>query len=359
MTKFRKRNWLLLLSVLFFLLKTNTATAQSTSKWRIKSRLQASYEFDNNIREISNDSLTTIDSSLKLAFKTRASRRTSRTQLSLSYRGGWQTYFKNSIENKLINDLQVVVAFDVQKFVLGARGNGRLKMYLNDILDYSSGAAELFLRLPPFSKISNELAFSVSDLNYDNFTNFDHSGKQFQWKLSSKVTKYLMSSIQLRRHQIEYNRDAVRFNFESGELESILRKQTDDGLSVTMRLNYIKKFLVNFSYSYRHNDSNSFGFGYKKHQLAFIFAAPLFKGTWLRGYFAGQIKKYKENEIPTTPLDADPEREESNFFILDLSKDLRPDMTFLLRVAFYNNESVLRSRFYRKTLVTTGFDLRF
>ena len=63
--------------------------------------------------------------------------------------------------------------------------------------------------------------------------------------------------------------------------------------------------------------------------------------------------------IPVFPSDIDPERDESNFIILDLSKDFNPHLTALVRLGLYDNESVIRDLFYRKVLLTAGFDVRF
>jgi len=332
-------------------------SGQTTSQWRVKNRLQTSYEFDSNIREVpASDSTKEIqDSSARFLFQSQATRNSPQTRVGLIFRTGLQTFFHNSIENKLINEVELTGSVKVWKIVAGVRGYGRLKLYLNDNLDYVNGNGEVFLQTPLFSSIASELAYQAAGINYQNFSIFDYSDNQIKWQISRKLTTTFTSSIEFSFRQIRYKRT---LNFNPNQ-PSFGLKQKDDNYKVFFQLNYTRKFLVNLSYSFIHNDSNTQGFGYNRHQIVLFFGTPLFAGVWLRGYSAYQSKHYTEDFIPVFPIDLDTEREESNFFIADLSRDLNPGLTALLRLAYYNNESIIRSRFYRKFLVTAGFDIRF
>ncbi|NIR51841.1 hypothetical protein GWN42_03470, partial [candidate division KSB1 bacterium] len=125
-------------------LVTQNAIAQDKPKWRIKNRLQGSYEFDDNIFESTSESRDNVEaSSLRFLFHSKAFRNSPQLRLSFSYRSGLQTYFQNEIENKLINDFDFGTAFRLNKFAFGVRGSGRLKIYLNHDLDYVTGGAEV------------------------------------------------------------------------------------------------------------------------------------------------------------------------------------------------------------------------
>lgn len=332
-------------------------SGQTTSQWRAKNRLQTSYEFDSNIREVpASDSTKEIqDSSARFLFQSQATRNSPKTRFGLIFRTGLQTFFQNSIENKLINEVELTGSVKLWKIVAGVRGYGRLKLYLNDNLDYVNGNGEFFVQTPLFSNIASELAYQAAGINYQNFTIFDYSDNQVKWQISRKLTASFTSSIEFSFRQIRYKRT---LNFSPDD-PSFGLKQEDHNYKIFMQLNYTKKFLINLSYSFIHNDSNTQGFSYNRHQIVLFFGTPLFAGVWLRGYSAYQNKHYTEDFIPMFPIELDTEREESNFFIADLSKDLNPGLTALLRLAYYNNESIIRSRFYRKFLVTAGFDVRF
>ncbi len=357
MGKYRQRFWSLCLFVLFGLSGLEQGFAQQSPQWRLKNRLQVSYEFDDNIRENpASDSLDRIqDSSLRFLFDSQASRTTSKTRLAFTFRGGLQTYFKNSIENKLINEFDFSGALRIYTFALGVRSSGRMKLYLNDILDYVTGAAELYVQVPLIANVKTEIGVQAAGLNYQNFSIFDYSESQIKWNLSRKLAERLAGLLEFSFRHTRYDRVA---NFSPGTPNFGLEQQ-DDHYKVLWQLNYTRQVLINFSYTYQRNNSNTFGYSYSKHQLTLTFGAPLTAGIWLRGYGAYQNKRYREQAIQIFPTDLDTEREESNFFVLDLSKDVNTHFTTLIRLAYYNNESVIRSRFYRKVLLSAGFDFRF
>lgn len=330
--------------------------SQTGSSWRVKNRLQTSYEYDDNIRESpDSDSLKNLtDSSYKILFHSRASRKTQKSLFRLNYQGGLQNYFNNSIENKLINELSGYALFSLQNIQFGLKASGRLKIYLNDILDYASGSAETFLVLPKMFTFTHKLTMKAGGLDYKDFSIFNYKTSGISWTISRKLYKKLSGQLTLKSEKISYERAALT---ESFDLKTI--RQQDDILGLKLNLNYTKLVLINFSYLFDNNASNSFGYSYNKHQFVLILGLPLAQNFWLRGYGAIQIKKYDEKSLPVFPTDVDTEREESNFFILDLSKDISPNLSGLLRLAFYNNESTIRSRFYNKLLLTGGFDYRF
>ena len=51
--------------------------------------------------------------------------------------------------------------------------------------------------------------------------------------------------------------------------------------------------------------------------------------------------------------------EESNFIVLDASRDISSSLTALVRFAWYKNESPWASLYYEKFLVNLGLELRF
>ncbi|MFQ5824747.1 MAG: hypothetical protein ACE5JB_11870 [bacterium] len=360
MNNYRKRRWILSLLLIISLCSHENSIAQQRAKWRVKNRLQTSYEFDSNIRETSSDSVHKIeDSSLKFLFHSRAFRTSPKTRITFTYRGGLQTYFQNSIENKLINEIETTAHLKVQKFALGFRGSGRLKIYLNDILDYVMGSAEVYLRLPPILNFGSEIALKSGGLNYQNFSAFDYSDIQLRWVISKIVASRFIWNFELSSKLVKYDRSIQIFiPAEDNTLAELAVNQTDKNYKLLIQLGYTKSFLLNLTYTFQRNNSNSFGYSYNKNQFIVIFGFPFAGGIWLRGFSAIQTKNYTEKTFPIFPLDIDTEREESNFFVLDFSKDIRPNITALIRIAYYNNESVIRSQFYQKTIFTVGFDLR-
>ncbi len=350
--------WRCLLLSLFLLNTPARSLAQKNHKWRLKNRFQTSYEFDNNIREAATNSGQRIeDTSFRFLFESTAKHVTAKSRLNFSYKGGLQTYLTHAVENKLINEIHGNFTQKLSRFSVGLRGSARLKLYLNHDLDTSTGSIEGFFRLPTLRSFGNEFAVQRSSLAYQNFSNFNYS----EWRLQWTVTKNLASRLSLRTSFAARLLDYARAGIQLNPDESILTfadKQKDKSVQFQGQLNYTKKFMLNIDYLFQRNLSNSAGYTFSKHQLTLFFGLPLPKSIWLRSYAAAQIKTYTEKSL-TLPIDADPERNESNFIIVDLSKDISANLSGYLRFAYYDNESVIRDIFYRKSLLTLGFDFRF
>ncbi len=333
--------------------------AQEQASWRTKTRLQTSYEFDDNIRENPNDSLGLIkDSSVRFIFHSKATRRAAKSRLAFEYQGGLQTYFQNSLENKLINEIKASTLVRLGRLQLGARGNGRLKIYLSDVLDYASGNLEVFVRPPAFTNLQAEIGVKTDGITYQNHSIFDFSAVQVSVALSRKLTPGLSLRLALTRGTRSYNRLAQVFNSEIDNLRETRVRQKDESWQLRSMASYSRGFVINLTYMFQHLDSNSFGYTFNRHQVSVVFGVPLSRKTWLRGFGAVQIKNYAEDSQPILTTDLDTERDESNFLIIDLSRDLTDNLTAIARFATYRNESVTRDLFYRKSLLTLGFDFR-
>lgn len=357
-TRYAQRLIPILVLLAVSLLFLTSALAQS-GHWRIRNRLQLTYEFDDNIREAAADTADRIqDSSLRLLFHSQASKTGTDLRLKFSYQGGLQTYFANTIENKLINEVGASFAYSLEPFVIGARAFGRLKLYLNDTFDYATGHATGFLRLPPWSGFVSEVSFTREGLDYQNFSNFDYQANELRLAVTRSLASKLTGRVEVAAAQIDYEIPQI-ICLPDDRFRILSDSQQDDNLRLSLQVNYTRAFLLNFKYAFQYNDSNSCGYSYHKHQFVVIFGVPLPHNLWLRGYGAIQFKNYSEDIPPFFPTDLDTERDQSNFFIADLSKDLTPGLSAILRAAYYNNESIIRSRFYRKLLVTLGFDFRF
>ena len=83
-------------------------------------------------------------------------------------------------------------------------------------------------------------------------------------------------------------------------------------------------------------------------------------GTFfVRGYMTWQKKNYRDTLLPFLPIELDTEQEENNFYVLDLSRDLWPEITAVVRWAWYKNESPWANLYYKKTLLQTFLEWRF
>ncbi len=334
--------------------------SQNSSLWRTKTRLQVGYEFDNNVRENPTDSLANVeDSSARILFHSRLSRRDRHTNLRLEYQGGLQTYLNNSLDNKLINDLSAFFLMKAGAFQFGLRSNGRLKVYLSDDLDYASGKAAVFFQPPRVFGFGAEVAAGVAGLEYENFTIFDYATVRYEWSVFRNLAPQLRWRASVAREVLDYERASLRFDAPANNLLIGDDLQEDRAWQIRTEVDFTREFLLNVAYSFKHNNSNSFGYDYTRHQFTLLFAVSMFDRVWLRSLAAVQLKRYAQKSLPIFPIDADPEREQSNFIIIDVSRDLNDVLSAILRFSYYSNESIVRNRFYDKTLLTLGFDFRF
>ena len=71
-----------------------------------------------------------------------------------------------------------------------------------------------------------------------------------------------------------------------------------------------------------------------------------------------QRKRYLVPSSPVSLPELDPEREQSNHAVVDLSRSLSGEASLVLRLAYHNNETPVRGLFYSKLLLFTGFEVR-
>lgn len=355
-----RQRWVLGSLFMLFLVTHLRASPPQDRGWRTQTRLQATYEFDDNVFESISDSIRPIeDTSLKFIFHWRASWQQPRRRLTLAYRSGLQTYFDYPRDNKLIHDFDGRLTMINEKITLGLRAHGRLKLYLNDVLDYVRGWGEIFVRLPSMFRLEHEIAFRGGRLHYQEFADFDFGHTQLFWRASRPLASPLNLRLELAGQRSTYNRSALVYQPEDSTLSSRGVQQEDRRLAADMRVNYTRSMLVSLGYGFEYNDSNSFGFSYHQHRVVGLFGLSLPGRIWLRGYGGLQWKVYREALPRALPVDVERERTESNFLIVDVSRDLNPTVALLVRLAYYDNESIIRGAFYRKTVLSAGVDIRF
>ena len=82
-------------------------------------------------------------------------------------------------------------------------------------------------------------------------------------------------------------------------------------------------------------------------------------GVLMRLFTGLQRKQYAEELDKLIVTELDSEREKSNFIILDFSKDITQQLSALVRLSYYYNESPIPGRYYRKQLSSLSLEYRF
>ena len=328
--------------------------AQDQSMWRSRGRIQIGTEYDSNIREDYDD--PTESNSMRLMFQYSGAKK---NYLRLSYRGGYQGYWKHSEENKLINDLSLSSTVRASKRIcFGVETRGRLKIFLNAIYDYAAGHAHAFTDIPLARTWVARMAYGREMLDYEDTDTFDYSGWYVRGSINKQLSKLFSLTTSFSTRNLSYDRPAFGYDRVDEFWYTVDSEQKDNIYQFSV-LCELKRYLIcNFSYSLERNNSNSYGFSYMRHRLQVVCGTNLHKTTMLRLLATFQSKKYAEDLRPFIPLELDTEREQSNFIVADISYSIMKDLCAIVRIAWYNNESPLRSLYYDKFTASISFEQR-
>lgn len=325
-----------------------------------QTRLQIGLERDSNIRETPAAALSA--PSLRLLAQTQKSGRNTWRSISFQNVSALQLYWDHPEENKLVTELRIGDSGSLGSVQARIDAWGRLKLWLNDVFDYGTGGLRLRVSLPLLRQVQATASAHYAALDYANLNGFDSGDLGLDAGLLLRRRSHRFG-VTLRWQRIRFDRNAVAADFSEEPVYRFLSSRQIDRLAtVELFASRSGRLLGRLSYELQRNDSNSFGFSYWRHRIQLLLGTRIGGEVMLRLLAAGQIKSYLERlpeDIPALPRDLDTEREQSNFVVADLSRPLTADMNAVLRLAWYSNETPLRSRFYRKSLVTLALETRF
>ncbi len=333
--------------------------AQDAPAWRHRGRLQIGIEHDDNIKEAPQDPVAA--RSMRFMFHYSGKRLSSSgTRISLEYQGGYQSYWEHADEHKLINELDLNAAHRVNRsWQLGLQGRGRFKIFLNDEIDYSFGYASGYSDFVLFWDLKARISAAYEYLNYANSRLYDFSDNGYTFTLLRSLMRRCTISVILAHHRKKFERSAYSYDAELASWTSTAPYQIDKMTSGGLQIEVRTKILLTLIYTYQTNNSNSYGFGYGRHRLQALFGARLPGAVLLRIFAAIQQKKYVDDLAPIFPLELDTEREESNFLVVDLSRRLFNGITGIVRTAWHDNESPMRTLYYNKFTVSFSLEYAF
>ena len=326
------------------------------SKWKLSHRLQGGWEYDSNIFESS--SRRAASGSARFLLNTRGERRSSRWQTQYHYSTALQAYSGYRNENKLSHEAAASLGARLQPWLqLAAQANGTLKFYLENAADYGATSgnttASLFLPARFVAEVSGEtgqLDYAATDL-YD----FTFNGVEMTLRRPLSVNGAVAFS--LNRRTLRYERQRL---YDDAELGLVVGPaQQRDALS-TMRVaaTYGRKVVAQLAVEAQRNRSNSFGYDFNRLRVSGLLGFRPTAGWMLRAAGLLQSKTYRDDLSRLNLRDLDTEREQSNFFVVDLSRDLSAEIALVARAAFYDNESTVPGVFYHKTIFFTGMEIR-
>lgn len=333
------------------------SSARAQSVWQFTNRLQVGAEHDDNIYESSRRATAALSS--RLFFRSRTERTWRKTQLGFAYAGGLQTYPNHADENKLANELDAELRYRLARWceVTGSL-RGTVKVYFNGPFDFATSQSAL--RVATTLPHQWWLAVSIASyrLDYAESDGFDYLGRSLGVTVRRPITSWLVGEGDLQIARLRYLRPAYA-DTPAGIWFALGDEQQDRQTGAMARLIIGRRFLVHLGGEFQRNVSNSFGYDYHRWRWSMIAAFRLTPRWLVRLAALRQHKKYKDALPPVLPIELDTERNESNFFVGDVSYDISRDIGWLLRAAYYDNEAAVRGLFYQKTLVFSGLEYRF
>jgi len=334
---------------------SSAANAERT-RWNLAHRLQGGWEYDSNIYESS--SRRAASGSARFLLSTRGDRRASRWHILYNYAAALQTYPGYGNENKLSHDLQGKAGAAVNSWLhLSAKAGATLKFYLENAADYgaTSGnvAASFFL---PHNLVV-ELGGETGQLDYAATDLYDFTFKGGEVTLQRRLSTSGVIELMLNRRTLLYQRRAFEYNAAQGLLaKDIAQRDALTTLRAAMTLG--RKIVTQVAVEAQVNRSNSFGYDFSRFRLSGLLGFRPARSWMLRAAGLLQNKHYRDDLARLNLRDLDTEREQSNFLVVDLSRDLSPEISLAARAAFYDNESIVPGKFYHKTLLFIGLEIR-
>ena len=142
-------------------------------------------------------------------------------------------------------------------------------------------------------------------------------------------------------------------------LRGITRDRQEDHLhELGALVTWLGDVSVQAEYSFRLNDSNSFGFSYISHNFGLQLLRRL---PWdMLAQFYGQVELRDFNEpVPNTQAGSlDTGETENNVLLLRLVKDVSPDYSIEVRYGRYRDEAITLNDFYTKNIYAIGMNYR-
>lgn len=334
---------------------------QGGGMWRSRTRIQFGAEHDSNINE---DTAKVIDArSLKLMFQSSSRRNLRSTLVNFDYQMGFQAYWDYPIENKLINELELNTSHQLTQHVqLGLEAWGRIKAFLNqnethDV--YGTGTVGLFSHIKLPWQLAARVNARMAGLNYARTQRYDYSGPEWMLSLRRPLSSTWTIRTDYWRRIIKFERDVASQTGVIYGNRQELKKQKDQQNQLGLALEYSKHFIFHVQYWYDLNFSNVEILEYERHRLIMLWGVPLSKTILIRMFATLENKNYLKPGRQIQPIELDLERNENNFLIFDISKNISDDLAAICRVAWYKNETEKINKYYNKLLVNLALELRF
>jgi len=331
--------------------------------WRCKSHVSLSYLHDNNVFESLKNRQSDHVGRFMCQFSTQNDFISSGFFQAV-YQAGVEGYASHTSENRMVNDLNALCQFRVRKsFSLCLPVQARAKTYFEWDWGYGFYSTEPALLWIPSRKIQSRLFFSMSSFDYQQGREYDHRflgwGLSLRWEPLENINWF----VQWRGGRLTYRRNALQSweRNKADEVEWVLtgNRQQDDLNTVFLSLEIYQWALFQWGAGYQWNRSNSVGFSYNRPRATLLVSKKLPWNLTMSVFWQRQWKHYQDVFLPLLQIRPERDVEENEIRLLELARELRPNLSVRCRWAWYENESPFRDRYYEKQRLSLGFSLIF
>jgi hypothetical protein len=321
---------------------SSAANAERT-RWNLAHRLQGGWEYDSNIYE--SPSHRAASGSGRFLLSTRGDRRASRWHILYNYAAALQTYPGYGNENKLSHDLHGKASARVNSWLhLSAKAGATLKFYLENAADYGATSGNIAASFLLPHHFVAELSGETGQLDYAATDLYDFTFNGGEVTLRRPLSMNGSIEMMLNRRELRLFPKSIA--------------QRAAQTTLRMAMTFGRKIVAQVAMEAQASRSGRFSYDFNRFRASGLLGFRPARRWMFRAAGLLQNKRYRRDLSSADLRDLDTEREQSNFLVLDLSRDLSPEISLVARAAFYDNESTVSSIFYRKTLFFTGVEIR-
>ncbi len=365
------------LAALIVLLAPAASGAQ-TASWDYEQDLRLTYEYDDNVNEALREPVRA--QLARIAYRGDMRWGTGGEQrLSLSYQGGFKRHFGLTGEDELasqfvnegtvgymrrLNDgvaLGGTLGLKNRKwtddfFFINEDGFTRVNASVNTLLTLQPLALDRPARMEVGSRWST-IDFENLDQTFGNdvWGGYAALSKQFGEGVTTTWT-YSIDRVHYPGRGVLKPEDEDPLNAFRG---STRPRQEDRLHDLGVELTWLGDVSIQADYSFRYNDSNSFGLSYLSHNFGLQVLRHLPWGLLAQFYGQVELKAFTEPAPSLTGAGSlDTGEAANNVLLLRLVKDMTPDYSIEVRYGRYRNESITLNDFYTKNIYAVGINYR-
>lgn len=366
--------------VVFLVLGSARAAAAQQSTWRYDQDVHVTYEFDDNVEELTED--PTRSQVARLSYRGDVRWGGGRERLTVTYQGGFKRHFGFNgppgldVSSQFVNEgkasyLRRVTdrialggnlvlknrSWTSRDFFLNEDGFTRWTGGVDGVLELGSNGDDRSARID-FGARYGDIEFDNLDQAFGNHSVGAYVGvrKRFDEDLEARWT-YSFDRIRYPgRGILEVEDDGNALLIFQGQQRE---RQEDRVHELGAELEWFGPVGMMAEYTFRLNDSNSFGFTYVSHNIGLQIIKPLPWGMLAQAYGLVEVREFDE-PVPSFAAGGtiDTGNQANNVLLLRLVKDLSRDYSVELRYGRYRNESITLNDFFTKNVYSFGVTYR-